>query len=120
MLQSSLQALRDYLGSDAHVADAELPGKSFTATQGFEALQRDDGPLTHGFDIGGVRARRMVMPYQTWMLQRLEAANNLDTEIAGHCLSELPALLEGCRVKKVAGRLYEDATTNHRTQENPT
>lgn len=25
----------------------------------------------------------------------------------------------GCWVKKVAGRLYEDALMNHRTQENP-
>ena len=114
-LQASLGALRAYLDSDAHTPDAELPGKSFTATQGFEALQRDGGPLTHSFQIGGITARRMVMPYQTWMLQRLAAANDLDTEIAGQSLSELPALLEGCRVKKVAGRLYEDATTNHRT-----
>jgi hypothetical protein len=83
-------------------------------------LQRDGGPLTHSFEIGGVSARRMVMPYQIWMLQRLAAANDLDIEIAGQCLSELPALLEGCRVKKVAGRLYEDATANHRTQENLT
>jgi glutathione S-transferase len=118
-LQASLAALRAYLDSDAHTPDAELPGKSFTATQGFEALQRGAGPLTHSFQIGGVTERRMVMPYQTWMLQRIAAANDLDTEVAGQRLSELPALLEGCRVKKIAGRLYEDATMNHRTQENP-
>ena len=118
-LQASLHALHAYLDSDAHTPGAELPGKSFTATQGFEALQRGAGPLTHSFQIGRVTERRMVMPYQTWMLQRIAAANDLDTEVAGQRLSELPALLEGCRVKKVAGRLYEDATMNHRTQENP-
>ena len=118
-LQASLHALHAYLESDAHTPGAELPGKSFTATQGFEALQRGAGPLTHSFQIGSVTERRMVMPYQTWMLQRIAAANDLDTEVAGRRLSELSALLEGCRVKKVAGRLYEDATMNHRTQENP-
>jgi glutathione S-transferase len=121
MLKSTLRTLRAYLASGQHAPGGELPGKTFTPTPGFEALQTGDGPLTHAFEIGGLHARRMVVPYHVWMLQRL-------ADVLGECtrsapgrerieslLSQLPSgkellglddLLAGCRVRKVGGRLF--------------
>ncbi|MFQ5700153.1 MAG: glutathione S-transferase family protein, partial [Myxococcota bacterium] len=121
MLTSTLSSLRSYLASDSHTAGAELPGKTFTSTPGFEALQTGEGALTHEFEIGGVRERRMVLPYQVWMLQRLADAlracrataagrDGLEELLGaldgGKALLDLDALLAGCRVRKEGGRIF--------------
>jgi len=121
MLQSTLATLRAYLASGRHQPGGDLPGKTFTPTPGFEALQTGDGPLTHEFEIGGLRARRMVVPYQVWMLQRLAGvlrecvANESGRTQVEALLSQLPngkellrldAELADVRVRKVGGRLF--------------
>ena len=121
MLESSLRALTTYITSDAHDIGSELPGKSFTMTPGFEQLQSGSGPLTHAFQLGGVTGRRMVLPYQAWMLQRLCPVIEACTEgegsrraveemlggFAGHRqFLELERSLRGCHIRKVGGRLY--------------
>jgi glutathione S-transferase len=120
-LVAATAALRSYLASGAHPADGELPGKSFTASPGFEALQGAGGPLSHEFTIGGVRERRMVTAIHTWMLQRLEgvlaectaapasrAAVDalLGTLPNGRELYGLGEMLAGCRVRKQGGRIF--------------
>jgi len=123
VLRSSLDVLRDFVASDAHAPGAELPGKTFTATPGFEEHQTAKGALTHEFEIGGIRARRMVVPYQVWMLQRLaDVLGDCTASAGGRAaveaflesfergpeLLELDALLAGCRVRKEGGRLFSD------------
>jgi glutathione S-transferase len=123
VLRSSLGALRAFIASDAHELGDELPGKTFTATPGFEAHQTGNGALTHEFEIGGMRARRMVVPYQVWMLQRVAdelracIANPQGRKSLAELLSpfpgaasllELDELLEGCRVRKEGGRLFSE------------
>jgi glutathione S-transferase len=120
VLTSSMRVLTDFIASDAHTAGDALPGGSFMATPGFVEHQTGSGALTHEFEIGGVRSRRMVMPYQVWMLQRLEAVltacraradgqKAIDELLArfprGSELLELGAQLSGCRVHKERGRL---------------
>jgi glutathione S-transferase len=124
VLRSSLDVLRDFVASEAHAPGGELPGKTFTATPGFEEHQTGRGALTHEFEIGGIRERRMVVPYQVWMLQRLagvlrECTASADGRAAVEGLLErferggellgLDALLAGCRVRKEGGRLYSEA-----------
>ena len=114
-LEASTRALRDYIASEAHALGDELPRKTFTASPGFEAAQTREGPLTVPFEIGGIAARRMVVPYQMWMLDRLEAAladadpTSLRDWLArferGEEILELDTRLEGCRVRKDGGRL---------------
>ena len=121
VLESSARVLTGHIASDAHAPGGELPGKTFTATPGFEPLQVGEGALTHEFEIGGVRGRRMVVPYQIWMLQRLgaalETAAESDTGRAaleallsrfprGKELLALDTLLAGCRVRKQGARLF--------------
>jgi glutathione S-transferase len=121
VLVSTLDTTRAYLASGRHAPGGELPGKTFTPTPGFEALQTGDGPLTHEFAIGGLRARRMVVPYHVWMLQRLaDVLRGCVRTDAGRAriedlLSRLPSGLEllklddalaGCRVRKVGGRIF--------------
>ena len=121
MLKSTLVTLRAYLEGGKHAAAGELPGKTFTASPGFEALQTGNGPLTHEFEIGGLRARRMVVPYHVWMLQRLadvlrecvqseagrKQVESLLSQIPhGEELYRLDAELADCRVRKVGGRLF--------------
>jgi glutathione S-transferase len=123
VLKSSARVLSDFVASDAHAPGGELPGKTFTATPGFEALQTGDGPLTHAFEIGGVRARRMVLPYQIWMLQRVEKAlaaclarpagrASVESFLAGfergRELLELRPMLAGCRVRKRGARIFAE------------
>ena len=72
MLRDAAAVLTEFIASDAHAPGGELPGKSFTATPEFLALQTGDGPLTHAYRIGDASGRRMVIPYQLWMLQRIE------------------------------------------------
>jgi hypothetical protein len=121
MLRSTCATLRSYLASGKHAPDGELPGKTFTPTPGFETLQTGDGPLTHEFEIGGLRARRMVVPYHVWMLQRIadvlrecvqsmSGRDQIESLLAqlpnGKELLALDAELAGCRVRKIGGRLF--------------
>ena len=116
VLVSTLERVRAYLASGAHPRGGELPGKTFTPTPGFEALQTGEGPLTHEFELGGMRARRMVLPYHVWMLQRLadamrgapraELAAFLRRFPKGEEVLGLDALLAGCRVRKQGGRIF--------------
>ena len=121
VLRSSAETLTRYVASSAHETGGELPGKTFTATPGFEALQTGEGPLTHAFEIRGVQSRRMVVPYQIWMLQRVERAladcvatksgraaieGLLSEHRDGRELLDLETLLHGCRVEKRGARLY--------------
>ncbi|MFP6664051.1 MAG: glutathione S-transferase family protein [Deltaproteobacteria bacterium] len=121
VLESAMRTLTAFLASDAHAAGGEVPGKSFTATPGFEALQTGNGPLTHAFQLGGVAARRMVVPYQIWMLGRLlpilaqcraseggaTAIENLLAPFPGaERFLELERALRGCRLRKEGGLLY--------------
>jgi len=123
VLEAALAALRAYLASGAHASGGELPGKSFTASPGFEALQRGEGALTHAFTIDGVAGRRMVVPYQAWMLQRLAAvvaecratgagAAATDALLAGFErgaeLMRLDRHLAGIRIRKQGGRLFAE------------
>jgi glutathione S-transferase len=121
VLRSELAALRAYLASGRHTPGGELPGKTFTPTPGFETLQTGDGPLVHEFEIGGLRARRMVVPYHVWMLQRLADAlrecvrsgagrARVDALLArlphGAELLRLDQELADCRVRKIGGRIF--------------
>jgi len=121
VLDSTLERLRVFLSSEAGARGAELPGRSFTVSPGSETHQQGDGALTHAFQIGGVESRRMVLPYQVWMLQRIEAAmapcvdsgrrrDVLEELLApfpgGTDLLRLGKGLEGARVRKDLGRLY--------------
>jgi len=124
VLRSSADVLRAFVASDAHEPGGELPGKTFTATPGFEAHQTGDGALTHAFTVGGVAGRRMVVPYQIWMLQRIETviakgrstaageralSGFLGTLPGGAELLELGRLLEGCRIRKEGARLFSES-----------
>jgi len=121
VLSSTLERLRAFLANGAAARGAELPGRSFTVTPGFETHQQGDGALTHPFRIGDVESRRMVLPYQVWMLQRIETAMApcVDSSEGRAVLEELLApfpggadllrlgeLLEGARVRKELGRLH--------------
>ena len=90
-----------------------------------EEHQQGDGALTHEFEIGGVRERRMVVPYQVWMLQRLarvvrplretasgrQALESLLTPWPGGMrLLELDSLLAACPLRKEGGRLFSVET----------
>lgn len=121
VLRDATAVLTNFIASDAHEPGGELPGKSFTATPDFLALQTGDGPLTHDFQVGGVAGRRMVVPYQMWMLGRIERVLARCTRTAdgraaieellgrferGPELLELDRILEGCRLRKQGGRLF--------------
>jgi len=121
VLRSTVERVRAYLRSGAHAPGGELPGKTFTPTPGFEALQTGDGPLTHEFEIGGMRARRMVVPYHVWMLQRVagvlgectshaEGRARIEALVApipnGPDLLQLGDLLAGVEVRKIGGRIF--------------
>ena len=120
-LRESAARLTAYIVSDAHEAGGEVPGKTFTATPGFFELQTGDGPLTQSFEIGGIKSRRMVVPYQIWMLGRIERvlapilaqtqgketlAAFLETWDGGEDLLDLEGLLAGCRVEKRNSLLF--------------
>jgi glutathione S-transferase len=120
-LEASLATLRAWLASGRHAPGGELPGKTFTPTPGFEALQTADGPLTHDFTLGGVTERRMVTAIHVFMLQRIAAVLRectaapagreairelLDACPNGRALLGLDDLLAGCRVRKQGGRIF--------------
>jgi glutathione S-transferase len=124
VLGTAMERLADFIASDAHETGGELPGKTFTATPGFEAHQTGDGALTHEYRLGDIKGRRMVVPYQMWMLGRLEdilaraRASDAGTGAIDELLARVPGgtdllslsdRLEGCRVRKVDGRLFSVA-----------
>ncbi len=124
VLESTLERVQSFVASGELAPEGELPGKTFTPTPGFDALQTGDGALTHEFEIGGVRERRMVLPYHVWMLQRVADAMRACTATAsgreaieellarldgGLALLDLDEKLAGCRVRKVGGRLFSEA-----------
>ena len=119
VLQSSMRVLSEFIASPEHQGGEELPGKSFTVTPGFEALQTGTGALTHDFEIGGIRERRMVMPYQVWMLQRISTAMDRFTDAGRESVASLLASFKGgpelgalasdlahCRLRKEGARIY--------------
>lgn len=123
VLRDAAETLTRYIESDAHETGGELPGKTFYAAPGFEALQTGDGALTHSFKIGDATGRRMVVPYQIWMLQRVEtqilrACSSADGRTAlegfldgfldGEELLNLDTLLAGCRLHRDQSRLFAD------------
>ena len=111
VLADAAAVLTRFIESEHHERGAELPGKTFTATPGFEAHQTGDGALTHAFRIGGVPARRMVVPYQIWMLQRVEAliarcvADASGTRIARGLAAALPPRRRASGARRPALRL---------------
>ena len=116
VLVSAIERLTAFIASDAHEPGSELPGKTFFADPSFGDIQSGDGPLTHEYSLGGVRGRRMVVPYQVWMLCRLEKVlaradrQPLETLLEkipnGASLLGLGELLAGCRVVRQDARLY--------------
>eukprot|EP00940_MAST-03C_sp_MAST-3C-sp2_P000492 g492.t1 len=117
VLKSSCQVLRKYIAEET---PNELPGGSFGPSS---IDQEPGGPLTHAFTLpfdreGGtagprVRGRRMVLPYQIWLLQRVESAlgnafidndapslRNFLKSVGGLELLRLPEIIDGCRVRK--------------------
>merc|ERR1712113_977318 len=79
VLLSSCKILSEYIAGEA---GKRLPGKSFSVSS---PAQLSGGALTHNFRIplyesysstsGPIRwlhSRRMVVPYQVWMLTRLQ------------------------------------------------
>ena len=121
VLREATDRLRAFVASDDHSPGDELPGKTFTATPGFVELQTGEGPLTQAFEIDGVASRRMVVPYQIWMLGRIaeamapcladaasfgELARWLARFEGGQEMLDLDARLEGARVEKRDARLY--------------
>jgi len=124
VLDSTLERVQAFVHSGELGPERELPGKTFTPTPGFDVLQTGAGPLTHEFEIGGIRERRMVVPYHVWMLQRLSEVLRACTATArgsdaveamlgrldgGLALLDLEQKLSGCRVRKVGGRLFSEA-----------
>ncbi len=121
VLKSTIEKTAAFIASPAHEPGGELPAKTFFADPPWEEHQTGDGALTHDFEIRGVRSRRMVVPYQVWMLQRLAAV--LDEATAsddgrasvgawlegfpdGPELFELNNRLAGCPVRKEGARLF--------------
>ncbi len=115
-LLDSIDAVRAFIASDAHNPGDELPRKSFTASPGFERFQRNHGPLTVAFRIGDTETSRMVVPYQIWMLQRLNTAmqatdskgwhNWVSQFTHGAELKNLNETLIGAEIEKRGGLLY--------------
>jgi len=125
-LRHAAERLRDFARSEAHEIGEELPGKTFTATPGFIEEQTGDGPLTQEFEIGGIRSRRMIVPYQIWMWQRLHEAISkplndesgrktliefVEQFASGSEIFELDRFLDGVRVRKEGALLYSASSS---------
>lgn len=121
VLKSSVEVLSTYLSSGNHAEVEPLPFKSFYSPAEFRALQSAGGALSHEFELGGVKATRMVSPYQVWMLGRLadamaehfhdpQANGTLQALLGGFSdgaeLLSLPESLRGCRLRKDFEKLY--------------
>lgn len=124
VLKSTMEKTAAFTASPAHNCGEGLPTKSFFADRPWAEHQTCDGALTHDFEIRGVRSRRMVIPYQVWMLQRIakvldDATANADGRASmgawladfpeGPELLELNDRLADCRVRKDGPRLYSVA-----------
>ncbi len=123
VLKSTLERTAAFIASDAHEQGSELPGKTFFADLPWLEHQTGEGALTHAFEIGGVRARRMVAPIHVWKLQRVAAVLDLATATesgrtrieawlegfpGGRELLDLDQRLQGCRVRKQGARLFSE------------
>lgn len=123
VLASTMERTSAFVASAAHPSGGELPGKTFFADAPWLAHQTGEGALTHEFEIGGIRARRMVAPVHVWMLQRLAAVLDeatasdagrasvaawLEGFTAGRELLELNDRLKDCRVRKQGARLFSE------------
>lgn len=125
VLKSTMERTAAFVASDACGPGGELPGKTFSADLPWYEHQTGDGALTHEFEIGGARGRRMVMPIQIYKLQRLADAIHRATASSGSraavsgWLSRFPAgrelldleePLRSCRVRKEGARLFADVS----------
>ena len=125
VLSASIDRLAAYYRDHDVQPGSALPHKSFMASPGFEAEQRGDGSLTVPFTIGGIGARRMLVPNHIWMLQRL--SDRIQQGIrAGHGpafahllrrwdrgaeLLDLERRLSACGVDRVNGMLVVRANS---------
>eukprot|EP00040_Diaphanoeca_grandis_P013949 m.70517 g.70517 ORF g.70517 m.70517 type:complete len:507 (+) comp24235_c0_seq1:287-1807(+) len=121
-LVSQCRQLRWYCKT-IHDGRSKLPSKSFGP---HHSDQIGFGPLTHRFSLPFGKAgtedtiscgTRMIVPYQNWMLQRIE--NSLVSNMnpkgvqmllekldGGNELLKIPTMLNGCRVRKEGGLIY--------------
>ncbi|MDG2336214.1 MAG: glutathione S-transferase family protein [Myxococcota bacterium] len=117
-LCASTDAFKAFLEGEDHKVGGELPRKTFTASPGFEHFQTGEGALTAPFEIGGIQARRMVVPNQIWMLQRIEGAmRGAPRQTLEPWLARFPAAsewlslgdrLKGCAIRKQGGQFFSD------------
>jgi len=120
-LLASIKKLESFIVSEDHEVGGELPNKTFFASPDFLEHQTNGGALTVEFVIGDVESERMVVPYQIWMLNRLERAMEsimvsdegrlsisglLEAFPEGERLMELDTLLAGCRIEKRGGQFF--------------
>jgi len=125
VLKSTMERTAAFIASDACGAAGELPGKTFFADPPWYEHQTGEGALTHEFEIGGFRARRMVVPVQIYKLQRVarvvegtiatDAGRGsveawLDRFAGGRELLGLTGQLRSCRVRKQGARLFADVS----------
>ena len=121
VLKSTMEKTAAFIAGPDHTPGEGLPAKSFFADPPWREHQTGDGVLTHEFEIGGIRSRRMVIPYQVWMLQRVAAVLDVALEgddgrasisawlenfASGPELLELNDRLAGCRVRKAGPALF--------------
>ena len=120
VLSEASQKLTEFILSDEHQMGDELPRKSFTASPGFEHLQTNGGDLTHEFELGGVKGRRMVVANQMWMLQRImpiikECASQekvmkwMQVFPGSDELLNFDKMTEGYQIEKRGGKLFSAA-----------
>lgn len=120
-LLASIEKLEAFIAGEDHQVGGELPNKTFFASPGFLEHQTNGGALTVSFKIGDVDSERMVVPYQIWMLNRLESAMEavmgsdegrssvadlLEAFPEGDRMMELETLLSGCRIEKRGGKFF--------------
>lgn len=121
VLKSTCQVLTEYIKEER---PSKLPCGSFGP--GSIDQEVPNGPLTCEFQLpvdeeSVVKERRMVIPYQVWLLQRLEETvmkmiergarekyRGFLSSIDGLGLLDLTKMLSGCRVKKIKGELFVD------------
>lgn len=129
VLQSTAHVITGYLSTHAVKRGKPLPSKSFGPSD--KEQTGPHGALTHAFSLplykagpaATVQGRRMVIPYQLWLLQRLQAAVEgavavgsgepveAMLRLAGGAEAAAQAMrlretLDGCRVVKVGGNIY--------------
>lgn len=119
VLCSTMEKTAAFIASDAHEPGGELPAKTFGADSPWYEHQTGEGALTHEFEIGGIRERRMVTPYHVYMLQRLADVVDEAADAGGDVVSawltrfkhgpellELNERLQCCRVRKQGAQLF--------------